>query len=185
MFVPVTYTLFSFGQQHLTVPSITATGIRGTATFKIKSVVIHLENPLHYIVVSRCNNDDSHFYIQNDFGMQPLMGPYSWAEVSSLASGKSTGGKSSGVFALYSRTGVSYVNSNQSNEYRETFYKIIHNKATDLLPHAHQAVVRPYQSNQKHRDDTSCPSSPIHLSGTSTLCLCNSIDHQVIQSNYI
>ena len=160
MFVPVTYTLFSFGQQHSTVPSITATGIRGTATFKIKSVVIHLENPLHYIVVSRCNNDNSHFYIQNDFGMQPLMGPYSWAEVSSLASGKSTGGKSSGVFALYSRTGVPYVNSNQMNEYRDKFYKIIHQKTIDLLPHAH-LLVKPDQSNQKHGDDTSCPSSPI------------------------
>ena len=162
LFLSLTHCFF-FGQQHLTVPSITATGIRGTATFKIKSVVIHLENPLHYIVVSRCNNNDSHFYIQNDFGMQPLMGPYSWAEVSSLASGKSTGGKSSGVFALYSRTGV------QSNEYREMFYKTIHDKATALLPHAQQAVVRPDLSNQKNRDDTSCPSLPIHLSGMSTL----------------
>ena len=44
---------------------------------------------------------------------------------------------------------------------------------------------RKKRETRKHRDDTSCPSSPINLSGTSTLCLCNSIDHQVIQSIYI
>ena len=130
-------------QQHLSVPSNNADG---SASFQIKSVIVHLDSPLHYIVVSRCNNHNDRYYIQEDFERQPLMGPYSWAEVRPLVSGESTRGRSSGVFALYSRTGFTDdKSSNQEEFHRAT----IHRKATELIPHALQDMVKPYQSDQK------------------------------------
>ena len=84
-FLTLTNCFIVIGQQHLSVPSNNADG---SAIFQIKSVIVHLDSPLHYIVVSRCNNHSDRYYIQEDFGRQPLMGPYSWDEVRPLVSGK-------------------------------------------------------------------------------------------------
>ena len=141
-FPTLTNCFIVIGQQHLSVPSNNADG---SAIFQIKSVIVHLDSPLHYIAVSRCNNHNDRYYIQEDFERQPLMGPYSWAEVRPLVSGKSTRGLSSGVFALYSRTGLT--DDNSSNQ--ELFDRAtVHRKATELIPPTLQDMVKPYQSDQ-------------------------------------
>ena len=60
-FLTLTNCFIVIGQQHLSVPS---NNVDGRAIFQIKYVVIDLESLLHYIIVSRCNNHNSHFYIQ-------------------------------------------------------------------------------------------------------------------------